>query len=287
MSCHDPVVDVSMKHFDVNPSFSVRGVLVSFLLSTLVLLKSRETTMKPPLLQVIKLSNYNKKQRPENDGWWIAIPKVHSWGSGEMGQLGFPSLEDAVAVGPLESLGVKLSQGTHNKKMLCLRIYYLSPKKDGWLSVSLLKLPFWGGNSHNSIISPWTIHELVNKHQHSPPSSHLYFRPSAQDLPKDQDGYPYEPTASVIKDVSSFLELWWVFEYWNFGHLHSINLYTLRVYVYVYIVNWSVSCFISEFICWRNSWLVTFFTWWLDWLFPHGSPIVVERFNIRIIPRGV
>ena len=68
MSCHDPVVDVSMKHFDVNPSFSVRGVLVSFLLSTLVLLKSRETTMKPPLLQVIKLSNYNKKQRPENDG---------------------------------------------------------------------------------------------------------------------------------------------------------------------------------------------------------------------------
>jgi len=48
-----------------------------------------------------------------------------------MGQLGFPSLEDAVAVGPLESLEVKLSQGTHNKKLLCLRIYYPSPKKDG------------------------------------------------------------------------------------------------------------------------------------------------------------
>lgn len=68
------------------------------------------------------------------------------------------------------------------------------------LMIKILEIViFWNrGNHHSSIISPFRIQG---------------FRPLAQDLPKDQDGYPYEPTASVIKDVASFLVLWWVFEY--------------------------------------------------------------------------
>ena len=58
-----------------------------------------------------------------------APTEVHSWGSGEMGQLGFPLLE---------------ADKNH---------------RNAW---------------QKSL-------------------------PGAQDLPKDQDGYPYEPTASLIK----------------------------------------------------------------------------------------
>ena len=83
--------------------------------------------------------------------------------------------------------------------------------------------------------------------------------------------------------------------FWSFGgflnieilDIYILSIYILCAYMYMctYLIDQLVVSSVSSFV--GNSWLVTFFTWWLDWLFPHGSPIVVERFNIRIIPRGV